>query len=60
MGNCKILGPSSGAKTLSTDKCKRRALPGPYNDKVPAGILSFKDDPYGYSLAYDDNEIWNE
>ena len=51
-----VAGPSSGAKTASKDKGKGRALPGPYNDEVPAGIPSFEDNPYGYSLAYDDDE----
>ena len=31
-------------------------MPGPYIDEVPAGLPSFEDDPYGYSLAFDDNE----
>jgi hypothetical protein len=48
-----VAGPSSGVKTASKDKGKRCALPGPYNDEVPAGIPSFEDDPYGYSLTYD-------
>ena len=43
-------------RTTSKDKGKGRALPGPYNDEVPASIPSFEDDPYGYSLAYDDDE----
>ena len=51
-----VAGPSSGAKTASKDKGKGCALPGPYNDEVPAGILSFEDDPYGYSLAYNNND----
>ena len=51
-----VAGPSSGAKTTSKDKGKGHALPGPYNDEVPAGILSFEDDPYGYSHAYDDDK----
>ena len=44
-----VAGPSSGTKTASKDKGKGCALPGPYNDEVPAGIPSFEDDPYGYS-----------
>ena len=31
-------------------------MPGPYIDEVPAGILSFEDDPYGYSLAFDNDK----
>ena len=49
-----VAGPSSDARTMSKDKGKGCALPGPYNDEVPAGIPSFKDDPYGYSLAFND------
>ena len=41
---------------MPKDKGKGRALSGPYNDEVPAGIPSFEDDPYGYSLAYDDDD----
>ena len=55
-----VAGPSSGVKTVSKDKGKGRALPGPYNDEVPADIPSFEDDPYGYSLAYDDDEYNND
>jgi hypothetical protein len=51
-----VAGPSSDVRTTSKDKGKGRALPGPYNDEVPASIPSFEDDPYGYSLAYDDDE----
>ena len=55
-----VAGPSSDARATSKDKGKGRALPHPYIDKVPAGILSFEDDPYGYSLAFDDNEYDDE
>jgi hypothetical protein len=47
-------------KAASKDKGKGHALLGPYNDEVPAGIPSFEDDPYGYSLAYDNDEYDNE
>ena len=56
----RVAGPSSDAKAVSKDKGKGRALPGPYNDEVPASIPSFEDDPYGYSLAFDDNEYDDE
>ena len=39
------------------DKGKGHALPGPYIDKVPAGIPSYEEDPYRYNLAFDDNEF---
>ena len=51
-----VAGTSSDVKTTSKDKGKGRALPGPYNDEVPASIPSFEDDPYGYILTYDDDE----
>ena len=35
-------------------------MPDPYNDEVLASIPSFEDDPYGYSLAYDDDEYNND
>ena len=35
---CQVAGPSSDAKTTSKDKGKGHALPGPYNDEVPASI----------------------
>ena len=47
-------------RAVSKDKGKGHALPGPYIDKVPAGIPSFKDDPYGYSLTFDDEEYNDE
>ena len=40
-----VVGPSSDARATSKDKGKGYALPGPYIDKVPAGIPSFEDDP---------------
>ena len=49
-----VAGPSSDTRAVSKDKGKGHALPGPYIDEVPAGILSFEDDPYGYSLTYND------
>ena len=55
-----VAGPSSDVRAMSKDKGKGCALPGPYIDKVPAGIPSCEDDPYGYSLAFDDNEYDNE
>ena len=55
-----VAGPSSDTRAASKDKGKGRALPGPYIDEVPASILSFEDDPYGYSLAFDDNEYDDE
>ena len=56
----KVAGPSSDTRAMSKDKGKGCALPGPYIDKVPAGILSFEDDPYGYSLAFDDDKYNNK
>ena len=50
-----VAGPFD-ARTTSRDKGKGHALPGPYVNEVPASIPSFEDDPYGYSLAYDDDE----
>ena len=32
-------------------------MPGPYANEVPAGIPSFKEDPYGYNLTYNDNNL---
>ena len=55
-----VAGPSSDVRAASKDKGKGRALPGPYIDEVPASIPSFEDDPYGYSLAFDDNEYDDE
>ena len=55
-----VAGPSSDARAVSKDKGKGRALPGPYIDEVPAGIPSFKDDPYGYSLTFDDDKYDDE
>jgi hypothetical protein len=46
----------SDARAASKDKGKGQALPGPYVNKVPAGIPSFKEDPYGYNLTYNDDE----
>ena len=54
-----VAGPSSDARAASKDKGKGRALPGPYIDKVPASILSFEDDPYSYSLAFNDEYAAN-
>ena len=51
-----VAGPSSDMRAASKDKGKGRALPGPYINEVPAGILSFEDDSYGYSLAFDDDK----
>ena len=47
-----VAGPSPDVRAMSNDKGKGLALPGPYIDEVPAGIPSFEDDPYGYSLAF--------
>ena len=49
-----VAGPSSDMRAVPKDKGKGCALPGAYIDEVPAGIPSFKDDPYGYSLAFND------
>ena len=48
------------ARATSKDKGKGHALPGPYIDEVPAGIPSFKEDHYGYNLAFDDNKFDDE
>ena len=50
----------SDMHSMSKDKGKGCALPGPYTDEVPAGILSYKEDPYGYNLTFDSNEFNNE
>ena len=55
-----VAGPSSDARATSKDKGKGRALPGPYINEVPAGIPSFEDDPYAYSLTFDDDEYDDE
>ena len=47
-------------RATSKDKGKGRALPGPYIDEVPASIPSFEDNPYGYSLTFDDDEYDDE
>ena len=44
---------------MPKDKGKGRTLPGPYIDEVPTGIPSFEDDPYGYSLTFN-NKYDNE
>ena len=49
----------SDMRATSKDKGKGRALPGPYIDKVPVGILSYEEDPYGYNLTFDDNKFDN-
>ena len=54
-----VAGPSD-TRAMSKDKGKGCALPGPYVDEVPAGIPSFEDDPYGYNLAFNDNEFNNK
>ena len=51
-----VAGPSD-APTPVKDKCKGHALPSPYIDEVPADILSFKGDPYGYSLSFDNDKF---
>ena len=41
------------------DKGKGHALPGPYINEVPADILSFEENPYRYSLSYNNDEFNN-
>ena len=50
----------SDTGSMSKDKGKGHALPGPYINKVPAGILSYEEDPYGYNLAFDNDKFDNE
>ena len=52
-----VAGPSSDVRAMPEDKGKGCALPGPYIDEVPAGMPSFKDDPYEYNLAFNDDEF---
>ena len=51
-----VAGLSSDVRATPKDKGKGHALPGPYIDEVPASILSFENDPYAYSLTFNDDE----
>ena len=52
-----VAGPSSDVRATPKDKGKGCALPSPYINEVPAGILSFEDDSYEYNIAFDDDEF---
>ena len=54
-----VAGPSD-VKAMSKDKGKGHMLPGPYINKVPVGIPFFKEEPYEYDLAFDDDEFNNK
>jgi hypothetical protein len=49
-------GPSDVPSTMK-DKGKGHAAPGPYINEMPKGMLSFEEDPYGYSLEFDNDKF---